>query len=155
MNRFSIVRSPTVGQEEPERTPETRDSRQFSKRFSCIPEEVLFDQRLNVEHLRVYGAIASSVPWWRNTSNIGQRLIARLMKASQATVSRRVEDLIRFGHIKLKPDKTGRRACYEMASLVFPSGGCGVSKAGRNMASRVRQERAGSQLSPEIRKARA
>lgn len=111
-------------------------------RFSKVPPEVLYDERLAVEHLRVYGALASSVRGGRNTTNIGQRLISKLTRLSKTTVGRRLRDLVEFGHLVPKAAQVGVRAHFEMASPVFAVyqrqsyGRKGVKQAG--MSSTVR-----------------
>ncbi|HXI85300.1 MAG TPA: helix-turn-helix domain-containing protein [Verrucomicrobiae bacterium] len=88
-------------------------------RFSKVPPEVLYDQNLTVEHLRVYGALASSVRGGRNTTNIGQRLISKLTKLSKTTVGRRLKELAEFGHVVSEVDHKGMRAHFRMISPVF------------------------------------
>jgi hypothetical protein len=83
------------------------------------PEPIIDDPRMTLEHLRVYWALASSVPKGGDRCKVGQRLVARIVKLSQATVSRRIGDLVRWGHLEVETSEPGKRARYILKSVAF------------------------------------
>lgn len=96
------------------------------------PEPILDDQRVTISHLRVYYMLIASVPNGMDRCWIGQRLITKVLRASQTnwpvqlrehwsqmTVARRIQDLIAWDHVKLGPRENGRRTCYVLTSIAF------------------------------------
>jgi hypothetical protein len=83
------------------------------------PEPIIEDPRMTLEHLRVYWALASSVPKGTDRCKVGQRLASRIVKLSQATVSRRISDLVQWGHIEVEASEQGKRARYILKSIAF------------------------------------
>ena len=87
--------------------------------WAKIPSQVLMDRRLDLAHLRIYGAMAASVRYGFRTCHMGQRLIGRLVGLSPQTVGRRIKDLIDFGHVTSTEMANGKRGFYELTSPVF------------------------------------
>jgi DNA-binding MarR family transcriptional regulator len=83
------------------------------------PEPIIDDPRMTLEHLRVYWALASSVPKGTDRCKVGQRLVSRIVKRSQATVSRRISDLVAWGHLEVDASEHGKRARYILKSVAF------------------------------------
>jgi hypothetical protein len=83
------------------------------------PEPIIDDPRMTLEHLRVYWALASTVPKGRDRCKVGQRLVSRIVNRSQATVSRRISDLVAWGHIEAEVSEPGKRSRYLLKSIAF------------------------------------
>lgn len=82
------------------------------------PEPVLDDPRMTMKHFKVYWTIASAVPKDSNKSRMGTRLIAKIVKQSQRTVCRKIDDLIAWGHMTVAGEN-GHRSCYALTSGAF------------------------------------
>jgi hypothetical protein len=72
-----------------------------------------------MDHLRIYWALASSVPKGSNRCKMGQRLVSKLTNLSQPTVNRRIKDLVDWGHINVEPGAPGKRSSYVLTSMAF------------------------------------
>jgi DNA-binding transcriptional MocR family regulator len=86
--------------------------------YARIPVEVLFDSRISDQAKLVYCALAMSV-FQGSVAFIGQRLIADRFGVSQSTVSRRLRELEKVGHIRRMAGKRGYRAHWALTSVVF------------------------------------
>lgn len=81
------------------------------------PAAILLDPRLDSLAVRIFGVMSLHV-WQGNIAYIGMRLLAQLVGASPATVSRRIQALKDCGYITSKP-VNGKRSFYELTSPVF------------------------------------
>ena len=102
-----------------------RDSARVNqKRFSNvnhyarIPREVLIDAGLSSDAKVVYAVLALST-FQGSIAYVGQRLVGTILGVSQPTVSRRLAELERAGHIRQAPAVRGKRAHWELLSAVF------------------------------------
>lgn len=86
--------------------------------YGRIPREVLADRSLSAEAKVVYACLALTT-FQGSVAYIGQRLIGEILGCSQASVSRRLRELERAGHIKQNDVGRGRRSFWELTSQVF------------------------------------
>ena len=96
------------------------NQKRFSKvnHYARIPREVLIDAVISSDAKIVYAVLAMST-FQGAVAYVGQRLIGKILGTSQATVSRRLSELEKAGHIKQTPDGRGKRAHWELLSPVF------------------------------------
>lgn len=87
--------------------------------FGKIGQELIDDSRVSIEHIRVYWALAKTVPSGKNKCSLGQRRIGQIVSLSQKTVNRRINDLISWGHVIKSESRHGRRAEYILTSVAF------------------------------------
>lgn len=95
------------------------------KWYGRVPASVCLDLSLSSDCLRVYTVMTLWV-FQGNVAYIGMRQIGRLAKLSPATVMRRIQDLVKGGHIVVKKDENGKRSWYEFTSPVFGQKQAGV-----------------------------
>jgi len=86
--------------------------------FARIPENVLFDQELTLNDLRVYGAMAL---YCRQTNliHIGQRKLSEFAHMDRRSLRRSLENLGRRGHISRAITLLAKRTVYQLNSPVF------------------------------------
>lgn len=96
------------------------NQKRFSKvnHYARIPREVLIDARVSSDAKIVYGILAMAT-FQGSVAYVGQRLIGQTLNISQSSVSRRLAELERAGHIRQAPDTRGKRAHWELLSPVF------------------------------------
>ena len=88
------------------------------KWYGRIPADVLLDESLSSDAVRVYGILALWV-FQGDVAYIGMREIGRLSGLSPATVMRRVKELAAAKYIEVRKAETGKRSWYVMTSPVF------------------------------------
>jgi len=86
--------------------------------YGRIPLSVLGDHSLTAEARIVYAGLAAAA-FQGNVSYIGQRFLGELIGMSQATISRKLDELEKCGHIKQFEDGRGRRSYWSLESPVF------------------------------------
>lgn len=89
------------------------------ERYGRTPDSVARDARLTLEAKAVYGALARHA-FKAGNVYIGQRRLAEYLQTSQKNVSRRIQELLKCGHIRLsEPTARGHRAGYQLQSNLF------------------------------------
>lgn len=86
--------------------------------YGRVPASVSLDLSISSDAVRVYSLLALSV-YQGSVARVGMRQMGQIIGKSAATVKRRIDELIRAGHIKAKEAKSGQRAYYELLSPVF------------------------------------
>jgi DNA-binding transcriptional ArsR family regulator len=86
--------------------------------YARIPRNVLGDLSVSSDAKVVYAVLAMST-FQGAVAYMGQRLIGQFLGVSQSSVSRRLAELEKAGHIKQASDKRGKRAHWELLSPVF------------------------------------
>ena len=96
------------------------NQKRFSKvnHYARLPREVLIDSAVSSDAKIVYAVLAMST-FQGSVAYVGQRFIGELLGMSQSTVSRRLKELERAGHVVHAPDSRGKRAHWELTSPVF------------------------------------
>lgn len=94
--------------------------------FAKMGPAIMFEVRITLEHLWVYWVLAKSVPRGKNRCTVGLRWLAKFISSfnqqvtiSKTTVSRRIEDLIEWGHLIRHERFSGGRATYELTDPAF------------------------------------
>ncbi len=87
--------------------------------YGRVPASVSLDMSISSDAARVY-SILSLNTYQGNTSALGMRQLGKLMKKSAATMMRRVDELIKAGHLKVsETEANGRRAIYVFTDPCF------------------------------------
>ncbi len=63
-------------------------------------------------------------------------MVSRIVKLSQATVSRRIGDLVAWGHLEVEASEHGKRARYTLKSVAFQVKPKEIAKVHRSPAPR-------------------
>ena len=92
----------------------------FSKRerHARTPDSVLLDKNLSITAKAVY-PILSRHSFRDGRVYIGQRRAAELLRTSQRTISRSIQELARRGHAKYEPLGRGKRGSLKLLSNIF------------------------------------
>jgi hypothetical protein len=80
--------------------------------------DCILDDRVTLEHVRIYWSMSKAVPRGTNRCKIGQRRISEVVNVSQSTVCRRIQDLIEWGKV-IHHGGRGERAVYELTDPAF------------------------------------
>lgn len=96
------------------------NQKRFSKvnHYARIPREVLTDLAVSSDAKIVYAVLAMST-FQGSVAYVGQRRVGEILGMSQSTVSRRLAELERAGHIVQASAERGKRSHWELTSLVF------------------------------------
>lgn len=86
--------------------------------FGRIPDEVMFDPRLDHRDVRIYGILASASRSG-GRSELGRRLIAKRACCAEGVVAASLSRLETTGHIKCEPVGRGHRRRYLLLSPIF------------------------------------
>ncbi len=92
---------------------------QKRERYAKLPDSVLKGTGLSAESKLVYAILARHV-FKGGLVYIGQRRIASMLEMSQASVSRRIKELLSAGHIEMTDiGSPGKRRGYHLISTTF------------------------------------
>lgn len=86
--------------------------------YGRSPASVSLDLSISSDAFRVYSVLSLNT-FQGNTSALGLRQLGTLLNKSAATIKRRVDELIKAGHLEVTKRANGRRMIYVFTDPCF------------------------------------
>jgi len=106
-----------------------------------VAMEVALDPKVSDRAFRVYAVIAAYKPHGSNVASVGQRLVARRLRKSQAYISKQVKYLMEAGWIGIQQVAAGRRTVYVLLSQAYSASAAKADGITESVAPGVRCSR--------------
>jgi len=87
------------------------DEKYFSRFSVSVPNPILFDERVSSTAVRVYGLL-QIFAMWKDHCYPGHRRLAELLKVSEKTIRRSLENLEKTKWVKIKRRGQGKTNIY-------------------------------------------